>query len=208
MNVIETSKGEVKMETPHGTKPMPQGMSDPKQFRLLYFLGALVAVAVVAVLASWLAFRDDNGAKVSVPPIGSPAFVSVAQLRAVAAQTDHPVYWAGPRDGKYELTRTSDGRFYVRYLPTAATLGDPAAKYPTVGTYQRKNAFTAIRRAAARRDAVSVKIDNGGLLVFNQGTPKSVYFGYPRSNYQVEVFDPNPQRARALVLSGKITPVK
>jgi len=195
------------METHHQTEPIPQRAADPRQLRLLYLLGALVAAGAVALLASWFIFRDA-GATVSVPPIGRPAFVSPAQLAAVATQTSHPVYWAGAKNGMYELTRTSDGRTYVRYLPAGARAGDPAAKYLTIGTYQRKNAFTAIQRAAARRGAVSVKIDNGGLLVFNQSTPKSVYFGYPRTNYQVEVFDPNPQQARTLVLGGKITPIK
>jgi hypothetical protein len=37
---------------------------------------------------------------------------------------------------------------------------------------------------------------------------KSVYFSYPRSGYQVEVYDPSPQQARTLVLGGKITPIK
>ena len=195
------------METHHHTEPIPQPAADPRQLRLVYLVGALVAAGAVALLASWFIFRD-SGAKVAVPPIGSPAFVSPAQLEAVAAETNHPVYWAGAKSGMYELTRTSDGRTYVRYLPTGAKAGDPAAKYLTIGTYERKNAFTAIQRAAARRGAVSVKLDNGGLLVFNQSTPKSVYFGYPRTNYQVEVFDPNPQQARTLVLGGKITPIK
>ena len=195
------------METHQHSNPTPQRVTDSKQVRLLFLLGTLVAAAVVVLLASWFIFRD-NGAKVSVPPIGSPAFVSPAQLAAVAAQTNHPIYWAGEKSGMYELTRTSDGRTYIRYLPTGAKVGDPAAKYLTVGTYQTKNAFTAIKRAAARRGAVSLKIDNGGLLVFNQSTPKSVYFSYPGATYQVEVFDSSPQQARTLALAGKITPVK
>jgi hypothetical protein len=195
------------METHRHTEPIPPRVADPRQLKLLYLLGALVAASAVALLGSWFIFRDA-GATVSVPPIGSPAFVSPAQLAAVAAETSHPVYWAGAKSGMYELTRTMDGRTYVRYLPTGAKVGDPAAKYLTIGTYQRKDAFTAIRRAAARRGAVSAKIDNGGLLVFNQSTPKSVYFGYPRTSYQVEVFDPNPEQARTLVLGGKITPIK
>lgn len=195
------------METQHQTSPTPQGMLGLKQPRLLYFVGALVAGALVALLASLFIIRG-NGAKASVPPIGTPASVSAAQLKALARQTDHPVYWAGAKSGAYELTRTSDGRIYVRYLPTADKVGDRAANYLTVGTYQSKNAFTAIQRAAARPGAVSVKIDNGGLLVFNESTPKSVYFSYPRANYQVEVFDPSPQQARALVLGGSIEPIR
>jgi hypothetical protein len=207
MNVSETSRGVLKMETPHEMNPTRDGMSRMKRPRLLYFVGALVAGALIALLASLLIVRD-NGAKASVPAIGSPASASVDQLKALAAQTDHPVYWAGAKSGAYELTRTSDGRIYVRYLPSADKVGDRAANYLTVGTYQSKNAFTAIQRAAARQGAVSVKIDNGGLLVFNESTPKSVYFSYPGATYQVEVFDPSAKQARTLVLAGKITPIK
>jgi hypothetical protein len=197
----------VKVETHQQTKPVRRQMLDAKQRRLLYFLQALVAAAVIAFFLAWFIARD-NGTKASVPPAGSPASVSEAQLKALAATTNHPVYWAGAKSGAYELTRTSDGRIYIRYLPSAVKVGDPAAKYLTVGTYPTKHAFTAIRRAAARKGAISVKIDNGGLLVFNQSAPKSVYFGYPGANYQVEVYDPSPQQARALALGGKITAIK
>jgi hypothetical protein len=193
--------------THHRTKPARQRVVDARQRRLLYFVQVLVAAAVVAVFSAWFITRD-NGARVSIPPIGSPAAVSQAQVRGLAAQTNHPLYWAGPKRGVFELTRTSDGRVYVRYLPSAAKVGDPAATYLTIGTYPSKDAFTAIRRAAARRGAVSLKIDHGGLVVFNQSTPKSVYFAYPGATYQVEVYDPDPQLARTLVLGGKITPIK
>jgi hypothetical protein len=208
MSPSEISKGDRKMETHHQAKPMPHRVADRTQIRLLVFLVLLVAAAVVVLVVSWLVF-GSGGAKTSLPPVGNPAAaVSTAQLKAVAAQTNHPVYWAGARSGAYELTRTTDGRTYIRYLPSAADVGDPAANYLTVGTYQRKDAFTAIQRAAARAGAVSVKIDNGGLLVFNEKTPKSVYFGYPRADYQVEVFDPSPQQARTLVLGGSIKPIR
>jgi hypothetical protein len=43
--------------------------------------------------------------------------------------------------------------------------------------------------------------------VFNNAAPKSVYFRYPKSGYQVEVYDPSPRHARGLVLSGSIKPI-
>src|SRR6476646_5979771 len=43
--------------------------------------------------------------------------VSVSELRALPTVLGHPLYWAGPRAGTtYELTRSPDGRVYVRYL--------------------------------------------------------------------------------------------
>ena len=173
------------------------------------WFGALLVVAVVALLGTWLVIHDRNeSAKVALLTVGKPTIVSEAQLRALAAKTSFPVYWAGRKSGAYELTRTADGRIYIRYLDSASQVGTRAPKYLTVGTYPTKDAFLAIRRAARRPGGLSLKLDNAGLLVFNTNTPTSVYFGYPSAKYQVEVFDPSPQQARTLVLRGKIKPIE
>jgi hypothetical protein len=185
------------------TKPMP----DVRTGRMLLLPAVLVAVAIVIFAVVWFVTRG-GGASVALPSVGTPSAVSEAQLKKLGATTDHPVYWAGKKTGAYELTRTSDGRIYIRYLPSAAKVGDRAPDYLTVGTYPQKNAFASIRRAAARPGAISLKIANGGLMVFNQLAPKSVYFGYPGARYQVEVYDPSPQQARSLVLAGAIVPIR
>ena len=170
---------------------------------------SLVALLVIAlILLTVLLLRGHSGGKTTLPPVGTPAGVSESQLKALASQSNHPIYWAGPKSGAYELTRTTDGRTYVRYLPSANKVGDRTPSYLTVGTYPTKQAFSAIKSAAARQGAVSAKIDQGGLLVFNNSTPKSVYFSYPKSGYQVEVYDPSPLQARSLVLGGSIKPIR
>jgi len=172
----------------------------------LPLLGLVMFAALV--LGFVLLFRGHDAAKATLPPVGVPAAVSESQLKALAAETDHPIYWAGPKKATYELTRTTDGRIYVRYLPSSTELGNRSPRYLTIGTYPTKRAFQAIQRAGARKGGVAVKIDHGGLLVFNQATPKSVYFGYPKTAYQVEVFDPSPMQARALVLDGSVTAIR
>jgi hypothetical protein len=171
---------------------------------------SLLALLVVAAIlfAAMLLLRDHGAGNTTLPPVGTPAAVSESQLKTLAAQFKLPVYWAGPKPGAYELTRTTDGRVYIRYLPSSTEVGVRTPNYLTVGTYPANQAFPALERAAAREGGVSVKIDHGGLLVFNAGSPKSVYFSYPKSGYQVEVYDPSPQQARTLVLDGKITPIK
>jgi hypothetical protein len=205
------------METQQHNEPQSRPVLDgathsatrrqPERLKVLnVWLVAFLGVALAAFVGIWL-LLGDNEKKVVVPALGSPAAVSQAQLKALASSTKHPIYWAGPRDGTYELTRTTDGRIYVRYLPSADKVGDRAATYLTIGTYPSKNAFRSITRAAARAGAVSVPIDNGGRLVFNQRAPKSVYFGYPGAKYQVEVYSPSAAQARALVLGGQIKPI-
>lgn len=173
-------------------------------------LGALLGVALVAFIVTWFLMHGGSGkSSARLPAKGRPAIVTEAQLQALAKQTKFPVYWAGPKSGAaYELTRTSDGRIYIRYLQSASEVGTRSARFLTIGTYPSNHAFLRIQRAAKRKGGLSLKIGGGGMLVFNTTTPTSVYFGYPATNYQVEVYDPSPQQARTLVLGGKITPIR
>lgn len=186
------------------TAAVPQRTRMPTK-ALPLFLVALLLIALIS-FGALLTLRGHGG-KTTLPPVGSPAAVSESQLKSLASQSSQPIYWAGPKHGTYELTRTTDGRTYIRYLPSADKVGDRTPNYLTVGTYPTKQAFSALRRAAARDGAVSANVDHGGLLVFNNSAPKSVYFSYPKSGYQVEVYDPSPLQARGLVLSGSIKPI-
>lgn len=171
-------------------------------------LGALLLVAFVALVATWLLVRGGSDKAAPLPQVGKPAIVSEAQLHELAAASKLPVYWAGKQSGAYELTRAGDGRVWVRYLPSASQLGTRSPKYLTVGTYPAKGAFLSLRRAAARPGGLSLKLDHGGLVVLNTRTPTSVYIGYPRAKYEVEVYDPSATVARTLALSGKVAPIK
>lgn len=170
-------------------------------------LGALVAIGLAAFFIGWLLLNrgDDTAPTVA----GSAAATSESELRSFADSTSHPVYWAGPMNGHtYELTRTTDGRVYVRYLPEGTAVGDPRSRFLTVATYPRAGAFAELKRAEKADGAVSLKIAGGGLAVFSEARPTSVYLGYPDARYQVEVFHPSPDEARRLALSGQVVPVK
>ena len=165
--------------------------------RLPYFrLGALIAVGLAAFLVSWVAMsRGDD--KPSVPGSGASA-ASESELKALADSVSHPVYWAGPKEGyTYELTRTTNGLVYVRYLPEGTDVGDPRSQFLTVGTYPRAGAFAELQRAAKAKGAVSLKVGDDGLAVFSQSRPTSVYLGYPDAKYQVEVSTPRRTRLAA-----------
>jgi hypothetical protein len=194
------------MEIQQQGQPLPRVKSPSRAY---VQLAALLLVAMIAFLATWLLVRgNDKSGNVTLPAVGKPAIVTEAQLRVLAAQSKMPVYWAGPKSGAYELTRATDGRVWVRYLQSASQVGTPLAKFLTVGTYPTKTAFVGLKRAAARPGGLSLKLGKGGVLVFNTHTAKSVYFGYPKSAYQVEVYDPSAQQARSLVLGDKIAPIK
>jgi hypothetical protein len=137
----------------------------------------------------------------------NPQALTPKQLHSLASSAG-PIYWAGPRSGKvYEVTRTGEGRVYVRYLLRAADVGSPRPDSLTVATYPEKNAFGDIQAASRRAGAVTIQLARGGLAVYDQARPTSVYLAYPGAKEQVEVFDPSPSRARLLVKAGQIQPV-
>jgi hypothetical protein len=182
------------------------GSGRPKRLRI----GAVVAAALAVAFVVWLiAGRDgdDDGDKGAAGAASARA-VSRADLAALARTLDHPVYWAGPMAGRtYELTRTASGRVYVRYLPQGVEVGDRSPRYLTVGTYPQANAYQAVRAAAKEPETVTRRASGGALIVYDRRRPRSVYFTFREAPFQVEVFDPDPDRARELVYSGRIQPV-
>ena len=171
-------------------------------------LGALIAVGLVAFLVGWMAMNRGGDDAPPAPCSGASA-ASESELKSFADSASHPVYWAGAKEGHtYELTRTTNGFVYVRYLPEGTEVGDRRSRFLTIGTYPRPGAFAELQRAAKAKGSVSVKIGDGGLAVFSQTRPTSVYVGYPDAKYQVEVFHPSPDEARRLALSGQVVPVE
>jgi hypothetical protein len=172
----------------------------PQQLSLIV-LG--VGVAVAAVVVAWFVLRGSS----SPSPVsnGRPALVSQAQLERFARGLDYPMYWEGPKEGfSYELT-AAEGRAWVRYLPAGVSAGDPRSNFLVVGTYKQPHSYANLLRAASRPGGVSRNIGGGGLLVYNASQPTSVYFSYPRADYQVEVYSRSTRTARSLVEAGTIT---
>ena len=170
-------------------------------------LGALIVVGLVAFLIGWVVLNRSDDAPPPAAGSGASA-ASESELRAFADSVSHPVYWAGPKEGyTYELTQTTNGLVYVRYLPEGTDVGDTRSQFLTIGTYPRTGAFAELQRAAKAKGAVSLKVGDDGLAVFSQSRPRSVYLGYPDAKYQVEVFHPSPDEARRLALTGAVVPV-
>ncbi len=137
---------------------------------------------------------------------GVPSAASEADLKALADSIGHPIYWAGPQAGyTYELTQTSNGRVFVRYLPKGVNVGDPKAEYLTVATYPFPDAFAALKRTA--NGAATIKLPNGGIALVDGQYPQSIHLAYPGEDFQIEVFDPSPSNALQVVTSGEIAPV-
>src|SRR6476661_4248849 len=133
--------------------PVPGPVSEPRSGPSGNFrLGAVIAVAIAAAFVAWLLIKnDDNGssAKRATPEATTPR-----DLRTFAGTVDIPVYWAGTRPNTtYELTQTSKGYIYIRYLPKGVQIGDRRPNFTTIGTYPYKNAYGTLQKAGTRKGA-------------------------------------------------------
>lgn len=162
-------------------------------------------VAVVTGLVLWLVLRGGGGKETPRAPATA---ASIARLNRFASSVGHPIYWAGSQPSfTYELSRTKDGRVYIRYLPPGVKPGTSKPDYLTVGTYPQPHALATLRATAKKQRATLIHLAGRGLAFQYKGRPTSVYLAYPGSNYQIEVFDPSPTRALRLVSSGQVQPV-
>jgi hypothetical protein len=179
-------------------------------------IGAVVALALAAGFVVWLVVRgnddDSSGAPTTTqtaatPEVG-PVAATPATLRALSDEVGHPVYWVGPRPRRtYELTSTANGRIFIRYLPPGAKVGNRQAEYTIVGTYPVPDALEVLKKLSKRIGEKSVSAPGGGLAVYSIDAPTNVYVAYPRSDVQIEVFDPRAKQALRLATSGRLAPV-
>jgi hypothetical protein len=181
-----------------------------RRSRVALGIGLVAAAAIIAVL---LLRGDHDSAGAGDHPASlpqatdGPVGASLDRLRDLADSVGHPVYWAGQRPGRYELTVDHDGKIFIRYLPHGVAIGAPQAKSLTIGTYPYSNAFGTLQAAGQQADAITNHTPDGGIVIATKTTPDSAYIAYPDSDYQIEVYDPRPGRALALATAGAITPV-
>jgi hypothetical protein len=183
----------------------PQATSAVGRLRL----GAVIAVALGAAFLVWLlAVKDDGGGNSSKSAAPVKA-ASVTEVKALPASVGHDVYWAGPRRGyTYELTKTNDGKIYIRYLPPGVQVNDKRPDFLTVGTYLYPHAFAAAKRGSRSGTAFKTTLPGGAIAYTRKKFPRSVFFAYPGSDYLQEVYDRSPKRARSLVIKGQVKPIR
>jgi hypothetical protein len=173
-------------------------------------VGAVIAVALAVALVVWLvAVRDGSSSSKPKATTIPPTAATPDRLGALAGDVGHPIFWAGPGTGvTYELTETSSGRIYVRYLPSGVPVGTDRSGYTIVGTYPVDDAYDVLNELARKDGESSFPAPRGGFAVFSKSTPTNIYLAYPdEKNVQIEVYDPSPKRARSLIDSGRIAPV-
>jgi hypothetical protein len=180
-------------------------------------LRAVIAFAVAAGLIAWAII--GNGDNNSSPAAGQsttpqslprvkglgPVALSPSAISKLSNTWKEPIYWAGLKHRyTYEVTRTSSGKVFVRYLPAGVRVGAKGGNYLIVATYPFPNAFNGLKAVSHGR---AIAIQGNGIALVDQTYPKSVHVAFSGINYQVEVYDPNPPRARKVATSGDIQPV-
>ena len=169
----------------------------------------VLGAAVVIALVTWLVTRGDDESDKATSAgsvqVGVPTVLSESDVRKFGREQSTPVYWAGPLPNRrYEVTQTAAGRYFIRYLTPRADVGDAAPRFLTVGTYPGTNAYGALLTVGKRPTATSINTPSGALVVYDRERPTSVYFGFPKQKFQVEVYDPRSSRARRFVLEGRV----
>src|SRR3954454_5845756 len=181
---------------PPGRTSRALGRSPWVWFLALVLLGAVVGAAAGVYL------RDGGSSTQNHPRV---AGLSASALSSWAATVGHPVYWAGPEQGyRYELTHTTDGRIYIRYLPAGVAVGTSAPDYLTVGTYPVKDALATVQAIGGKAGGSLLNLGGGAVAAVDPDHTLSIYIAYPDASYEVEVYDPSPRRARQLVTTGAI----
>jgi hypothetical protein len=75
-----------------------------------------------------------------------------------------------------------------------------------VPTYPLENGYARVLAAAEEQRAKTEELPNGGLALVDADRPSSVYLAYEDERYQVEAYDPSPDRALELVTRGPSSP--
>ena len=137
----------------------------------------------------------------------TPVRSSAAGLKRLAGLLGRPVYWLGPMHGRtLELSRTPDGRVYVRYLPAGVAVGSPKPDL-SVGSYPLAHAYAATKAAARAVGTARIPLPGGAIAFYAKTRPTNVYVAFPGVDEQVEVYDPSGGGAQRLVAAGKVAPV-
>jgi hypothetical protein len=169
---------------------------------------SITAAALVAGLAVLLLGGCGGGGDSSDQPTVAAEVVDSEALKGRVEATESPIYWAGEQEGtQIELSVPEEGRTYVRYLTEGAEAGDPRPNFLTVGTYAFAQPIPALEKLARKPGGVTRSAPGGGVVYFEKGA-SNAYLAYPEQEFEIEVFDPEPGRAKELATSGAIVPIE
>jgi hypothetical protein len=171
-------------------------------------LAGIVASGALLLIAALLAVVGGDGGSETTSAGTGPRLVEVDDLTELEETLGHPIYWVGERPAsRLELKQEADGSVYLRYLSEGVEAGDPQQVYLTVGTYPVADAVAALERTARQNGVPLQGLPGGAVLLPNPASRGSAYLAHPEEDLEVEVYDPEPGRARELIEAGAVRPV-
>lgn len=182
--------------------------SGKSKLLLILALAAIAAIAITALIVA--AISSQHPEVRAAAPLssslqdGEPHILSEAELYDFGAENG-PVYWAGPReDVQYELTYTTAGSVYIRYLPAGVSVGDDNDAYLTVGNYMVDDGYNQLIEWGAVDGNLITPAQSGAVIVTQVSDLLRAYFAFPDASLQVEVFHPEEGKASELVSDGSL----
>jgi hypothetical protein len=174
--------------------------------RRWFLRGGVVGMALVVGLITWLGTRGGEEEPAAPAELGS-AVAGGRELGNIATMLGQPVYWAGPMpDTGLVLSEAPSGGVQVRYQPAGTEAGEGSSDVLTIGSYPLSDPAAALHAFAARPGSVVRRGHSGVEVVWSRRSPTSAYFVPVGNKVLVEVYDPSPERAHALALTGRVRP--
>ena len=182
------------------------GDRDARKRRMLRI--GIVALALLVGVIAWVATNGDDEGPTAAPASVEARIVSVEELEELAAEADHEVYWAGPLPGRViEVSESDAGNVQIRYLEEGTEAGEGSEAVLTIGSYPLADPAAAVKGFGEREGSVARRAPDGREVVTSEEKPTSVYFAGEAGEVQVEVYDPDADRALGLALSDQVRPV-
>ena len=178
----------------------------------------IIALALVAVvsLVAW-ALSGGSGTENSStqsPSTSAPETISLTAVPAsivtkeelIAATKDlgFPIYWNGEMENtKIELTVLTEGKVFVRYLPTDVVAGT-ADPYFTVASFYDSGALEKAQSVGAGTGAKLINYTGGAVAASSSESDKNVYFAFAGNPVLYDIYSPDSKVAWEGLDSGTI----
>ncbi len=169
-------------------------------------LGIVFSFVATAVLSAGLTYFFVKPAPVQFSEqtsdqakISGGVVLSEVELKAAVKKLGLTVFWSGPVKGdKYTLNASDPKQIYIRYLPGGKGVGDAKRTYRVIATYQLPGAFASTAAAGNQSNGVTLSRADGAVVYYNKLEPTNIYLANKDSDFQIEVFDPDPNTSLQL----------
>ena len=214
MSPVTTESSQPAPPAPEAPQSAPAASSSSGNQNQQLRIGILVVIAVIVGVGLWFALSKDNSKKhkngkgnghpVALVKNVGPLLQSPTEVAARSLTYLQPIYWAGPKKNTvYEFWRVPNKNIFVRYLPSGSKAGRNGKHWTIIGTYPYPDAYHRLKKKFP-----GGIVGNDGSYIYQPPDNKtSVYMAWPKKPFEVEVYNPSPQKAATIAASGQVQPI-